>query len=180
DNLVHRTDEFLHVRDGTVECLLFLGGELNLDHPLNPSGTDHHRNSSEQPLDTVLALQIRGTRHQLFLVSHVCFDHHEDRGPLRVVGRCFHQIHDFAAPVAGADFDLIQAPGRNEAFDRYAADGGVATDWHHIIAVSAQHHRVDALDRDPEFHTQESAITRGVEHAGLADDLMFGESGYAF
>jgi hypothetical protein len=52
---------------------------------------------------------------------------------------------------------------------RNAGDRRVGDQRHHGIAVAAQYHRLDVLDRDLERVGEEGAVAGGVEHARHAE-----------
>ena len=61
--------------------------------------------------------------------------------------------------------------------ERHAVDGAVAEQRHHVVAVAAQHQRVDVLGRHAGRLAHEVLEAGGVEHAGHADHPVLGEPG---
>jgi hypothetical protein len=63
-----------------------------------------------------------------------------------------------------------------ELHHRDAADGRVADERHHVVAVAAERDGGDVLHGDAELPGDERREARGVEHAGLADDAVVREA----
>ena len=99
---------------------------------------------------------------------------HRNRGGGRgVVGAAgLEQADDLGAAVAGTVDDVVQLAGGDELRDRHAADGGVARQRDHVVAVAAHDQGLDVFDAAPDFLGDEGAVTGHVEYAGLADDAV--------
>ena len=109
---------------------------------------------------------------------------HRDGGGGRGVegGAGLQQGDDLAAAAAGALDDgvelLLRQPAHlDEVRQRHAADGRVADQRHHVVAVAAERHGVHVLDGDAELLGEEVAEAGRVEHAGHADDLVLRQAG---
>ena len=79
---------------------------------------------------------------------------------------------DLAARLARARLDGGQRLLVDELLDRHAGDAAAAADRHHVVAVAAEHHRLDVLHRHAGGLGHEVAVARRVEGAGHAHQLV--------
>src|SRR5581483_9638767 len=71
--------ELLDRRRRALERRRLLGGQRDLQDLLDPAPPELHRHPHEEPLDPVLALQVRRARQDLPLVLQDGLDHLDDR-----------------------------------------------------------------------------------------------------
>src|SRR5215471_13388049 len=162
---------------GLLQGGVFVVAELDLDDFLHALGAKFHRHADKQPVDAVLAFEIDGAGENLLLIFKDSFDHFDGRGGRCIVGRTgLQQIHDFGAAFAGALNNGVDAMFRKQIGQGNAGNVGIARQWNHVIAVSAEHKRVDVLHADFALHRDKSAHSRGVEHAGHAEYTVLGEA----
>ena len=171
------TSDFTEL-DGPREGLALIGVEVELDHPLDALGADHHRHAGIEPLHVVLAVQIGGAGQHPLLVLEIGFGHLQGSSRRRVKGRAgLQQADDFGPAVARALHDLIETLLRDpshldEVGERNAGDGRVAYERHHGVAMAAKHHGGHVLHADIEFLGDEVPEARGIEDTGHAHHLV--------
>src|SRR5271166_4790842 len=178
---LHALDDLDQLADGGgrfVEGRLLLAIERDLDDPLDAAGADHHRDADIEVAYAVLAFEQRRTRQYPLLVAQIGLDHRDRRAGGCVERRSrLQQTDDLGAAVAGALDDLVEPVlGRpshsDEVGQRDAGDRRVAQQWHHRVAVAAEHKGADILDRDPQLLGKEITEAGAVEHSGHADDTL--------
>ncbi len=126
-----------------------LGRELDLVDLLESRASELAGNAEEEIPQSVLALQPRGARKNALLVLGDRLAHLHRCGRRRVVrGAGLEVLDDLSAAGAGARDDRVELVLGDELRDRDAAHAGVRDEWHHRVAVSAEHHRLDVAHRD--------------------------------
>ena len=160
------------------EHRLFVGGELDLDHPFDAARADDAGHADVEAVDPVFTAQIGGAGKHPALVLQIGFGHLNGGTGGRIEGRAgFQQRHDLAATHAGALNDGVEAfLGRpahaHQIGKRNAGDGGIADQGHHGVAVAAKHEGGDVLDRNLEFLGQEIAEAGRIQNTRHADDAV--------
>ena len=128
-------------------------------------------------LDAVLARQQHAARHHLPGIAEDGAGHAHDRGGRSVVGRtALEQRDDLGTAVDGAvdervDSSCVEALGQGAV-----ADGRLARQRHHRVAVGAGHERVDGADGGAGLLGDGVGEARRVEHPAHADDARRGEA----
>src|SRR5918993_5319913 len=171
-----RDEQLLDRVDAGLE--IGLGGvvELDFDDALDSVRADDHGDADVEVVDAVLAGQMRRGREHALLVLEEALGHRDRRRRGRVEGASgLQQSDDLAAAAAGALDDCIDPLRRrpahlDEVWDRDSGDGRIFDDWHHRVAVAAEHEGGDVLDADLELLGEEMEETGAVEHSRHAED----------
>src|SRR6185503_19591058 len=146
---------------------------------LDPARAELHRHAHVQPVDPVLALEVRRAGEEAVLVEHDRVDHLRGGRAGRVPRRRAEQLDQLAAALGGA-FDHRRDPVlRNELRQRHAADRRRGHHGHHLVAVAAEHHGGHVLDRGAGLPGDEGREAGRVEDAGHAEDALLGTAGRA-
>ena len=61
--------------------------------------------------------------------------------------------------------------------NRHTGDGAITHQWNHVVAVPAQHHGGDVLDRETRFQGHESPETCRIQDSRHSDDAVLGKAG---
>ena len=129
-----------------------------------------------------MAVKIGGAGQHPALVLEVALGHGDRGGRWRVKGGTrLEKAYDLAAALSCAFHDGVDARLRGPAHldkvgQRNARHRGITDGGNHVVAVSAQNKRGDALDGDIEFLGEKIAKTRGIEHSRHADHLVGGKA----
>src|SRR5213594_1128760 len=195
---IQMADAYLNDRKAILPCAAWLEGEYGLrglyvgvpvqigaggverviELALGTPRADLHRDTDVETAQPVLPLEPGGAGEDRFPVVEIRVGHLDRGRGGRVERRAgLEQRHDLAARLPRALLDLLELLRREERGDRDAADGRVAPDGHHVVAVAAEDHRLHVGDRDPELGGEERAVAGGVEDARHADHLLLREAG---
>ena len=168
-----RTETTSRTAAAEARSALLLGREAELDDLLDAGRTELHRNAHVQAADAVLALQ-QAVQEDALLVEQDRVHHLRRCGAGCVPRGRAEQVDDLAAADAGALDELRDPRLRRQLRERHAAHGGRRDDGDHLVAVAAEHHGLDVLDRRPRLPGDERPEAGGVEDARHADDALAG------
>src|SRR5450759_2821618 len=163
---------------GTIEGRPFVIGQRDLDDLLHPAVAQDDRYANVEAVDSVLAAEVRGARQDAPPIPEDRLDHLDDRRGRRVVGAPgLEKRHHLSAAVAGPLDELLDPLRAHQLRDGDAADGRVARQRHHRVAVTAKDEATDVADADLELRGDEGAEPGRVQDAGHADDAFGREAG---
>src|ERR1700736_614420 len=169
----HHLDQLLNSVGGLFEEGAFAFAEFDFDDLLDALRAEFDGDAYEEAVDAVLALQVGGTGHNHLLVEQDRVDHLQDRGGGREVGAArAEQFDDFRATIAGALYNLFDAFGWHQLRDGYAGHGTHTRQWHHRIAMPAEHIGLHIAHRRAQFLCDEGAETSGIQHTRHADHAV--------
>src|SRR5436305_4059388 len=152
--------------------LLLVVREVELDDLLDAARAELARDAHVEPVDLVLALEVRRAREHTLLVEHDRVDHLRRGGPGRVPGRGAHQVDELAAALRGALDHRLDRILADELAERDAAYGRRRDDGDHLVAVAAEHHRLHVLHRGAGLPRDEGREARRGEDAGHTEDPL--------
>src|ERR1035437_6242115 len=165
--------QLLHRVGALLQGGLLFRGQLDLDDLLDAVRAQLAGHANEQAVDTVLAFEIGGARHDLLLVLKDGLNHLRDCGRRRVVSAPgLEVLDDLGAAVAGALHQAREGGCVHQLGDGNARHGRVARQRNHGVAVTAKYEGGDVLDGNVQFPGDESSEARRIENAGHADHAI--------
>src|SRR5262249_32620029 len=106
------------------------------------------------------------------LVEHDRVDHLRGCRAGRVPRRGAHQVYELAAALRGALYHRGDRVLGRELAEGDPADGRGGDDRDHLVAVAAEHHGLDVLDRRAGLPGDEGGEAGRVEDPGHAEDAL--------
>src|SRR5215210_1674405 len=174
---VKHLDHLAYVVRAVFELLSLVVGEVQFDYLLDTTGSEFDRNTDEEVVEAVFALQVGRARQDALLVQQDRIHHLHGGRSRRVEGApASQQLDDLAAAPPGPLYDGFDPVLGQELRDRYPAHGSHARQRHHRVAVPAQDEREDFAHRHLELLGDKGAVAGGVEDSSLADDPLPGEA----
>src|SRR6185369_1911035 len=186
-HLTHGSNEFSYGSNRFVHHCLLFSIEFELEDLLDTLLAEYTRYADIKAFYTELAVQVGASRKNALLVFEDRLSHGDCRRSRAVeCGTSLEQGNNFAACATGTldhcfhnlfGFCLVLVLALEKFHDRNAVYAGITYERNHVVAVTAEGHGINILDRYAEFPGDEGYETCRIENTGLADNAVVRKTG---